>query len=235
MESTMTAPRHNLYTLVHKGLRACMAETLATVGRMDADDPVERAAAARLVRELLSCARSHLEHEERFVHPALEARRSGSSAAAHADHVLHREAFVLLETALRGLECSESDEAAEAALRLYRQLALFVAENFEHMHLEETDNHAVLTGCYDEQDVRAIEGHIIAALRPAESEIALRWMVPAASPAERAALLGGMQQGMPPAAFAAILAPVEPRLSAGERARLDADLRSQAALETVAG
>jgi Hemerythrin HHE cation binding domain len=219
-----TTHRHNIYTLIHKALRACMADVLATVGRMDPHDPDDVAAAAASVRSLLEFAHSHLQHEDDWIHPALEARRTGSSAETRADHLQHREAFAMLEASLRGVETSTGAAREVAALRLYRHLALFVADNLQHMHVEETENHATLIECYSEEEIFAIEGRIIGSHTPAKMAAVMRWMVPAASAPERAVLLAGMRQNAPRPAFEAILALVRPHLSARDWAKLEAAL-----------
>ncbi len=218
------AHRHNIYILIHKALRACMADVLVAVGRMDPHDSDDVGAAAVSVRRLLEFARSHLQAEEDWVHPALEARRSGSSAETRADHLQHREAFDMLETSLRALQSSAGDARETAALRLYRHLALFVADNLQHMHVEETENHATLIECYSEEEILAIEGRIIGSHTPAETAAAMRWMVPAASAPERAVLLTGIRQNAPRPAFEAILALVRPHLSARDCTKLEAAL-----------
>jgi hypothetical protein len=216
--------RHNIYVLIHKALRACMSDALVAVGRMDPHDEGEVASTAALVRNLLDFARIHLQSEEDWLHPALEARRTGSSAETHADHLQHREAFTMLETSLRAVEGSAGPAREVAALRLYRHLALFVADNFQHMHVEETENHATLIECYSEEEVLAIEGSIVGSHTPAETAMAMRWMLPAANAPERAALLSGMRQHAPKPAFESILAAVRPHLSATDWAKLEAAL-----------
>jgi Hemerythrin HHE cation binding domain len=216
--------RHNIYVLIHKALRASMSDALVAVGRMDPHDAGEVASTAALVRNLLDFARIHLQSEENWIHPALEMRRAGSSAETHADHLQHREAFTMLETSLRAVEGSEGPAREVAALRLYRHLALFVADNFQHMHVEETENHATLIECYSEEEVLAIEGSIVGSHTPAETAMAIRWMLPAANAPERAALLSGMRQHAPRPAFEAILAAVRPHLSATDWAKLGAAL-----------
>lgn len=219
-----TTQRHNIYVLIHKAMRACMSDALVAVGRMDPHDAGEVAATAALVRNLLDFARLHLQSEEDWIHPALEMRRAGSSAETRADHLQHREAFVMLETSLRAMEGSTGPAREVAALRLYRHLALFVADNFQHMHVEETENHATLIECYSEGEILALEGSIVGSHTPAETAMAMRWMLPAASAPERAALLGGMRQHAPKPAFEGILASVRPHLSAPDWAKLEAAL-----------
>jgi hypothetical protein len=219
--------RHNIYVLIHKALRACMSDALVAVGRMDPHDAGEVASTAALVRNLLEFARIHLQSEEDWVHPALEARRAGSSAETRADHLQHREAFVMLDTSLRAMEGSAGQAREVAALRLYRHLALFVADNLQHMHVEETENHATLIECYSEEEIRAIEVSIVGSHAPAETAMAMRWMLPAASAPERAALLVEMRQNAPRPAFEATLAAVRPHLSARDWAKLEVAIGSQ--------
>jgi hypothetical protein len=221
--------RHNIYVLIHKALRACMSDALVAVGRMDPHDGDEVAATAALVRELLQFAPIHLQAEEDWIHPALEMRRAGSSAETRADHLQHREAFAMLETSLRAVEGSTGTAREVAALRLYRHLALFVADNLQHMHVEETENHATLIECYSEEEVLAIEGSIVGSHTPAETAMAMRWMLPAVNAAERAALLGGVRQNAPRPAFDATVAAVRPHLSARDWAKLEAAIGPLAA------
>jgi len=221
--------RHNIYVLIHKALRACMSDALVAVGRMDPHDADEVAATAALVRELLQFAHIHLQAEEDWIHPALEMRRAGSSAETRADHLQHREAFAMLETSLRAVEGSAGTAREVAALRLYRHLALFVADNLQHMHVEETENHATLIECYSEEEIGAIEGSIVGSHTPAETAMAMRWMLPAVNAPERAALLAGMRQNAPRSAFDATLAAVRPHLGARDWAKLEAAIGPLAA------
>jgi hypothetical protein len=213
--------RFNIYTLIHKGLRACMADALLAVGRMDPDDGADVASAAATVRGLLAFARSHLQHEEDWIHPALEAGRSGSSEETQADHVEHLEALAALEVSLRALEGSTGAARAGAALRLYRQLALFVADNFHHMHVEETENHATFVECFSDDEVIALSDRLVASLTPEEKATAMRWMLPFANAAERVGVLAKIRETAPPPAFEALLALVRPHLSARDVAKLD--------------
>jgi hypothetical protein len=217
-----SADRFNIYTGIHKGLRAFMCDVLIQVGCLDPDDAGEIRSAAAAVRALLEFARGHLQHEDEWIHPALEARRPGSSKESQADHRQHRETFAQLETSLRVLERSEGGERNAAALGLYRQLALFVAENFEHMHIEETENHATLVACYSEQEVLELNQRLVAAVSPGMMATALRWMVPSISAQERASLLGGMRANAPRPVFEGVIALVRPHLSGRDWAKLGA-------------
>lgn len=231
-----SADRFNLYTGIHKGLRAYMSEVLVQVGRLDPDDSGEVQAAVAAVRGLIEFCRSHLQHEDEWIHPALEARRPGSSAGTQADHERHMETFALLDGSVRNLERGTGSGRTAVALQLYRQLALFVAENFEHMHVEETDNHAALVACYTEQEVLELNARLVAAVDPATMAIVARWMIPHLSAPERAAVLGGIQASAPQPVFDGVMELIRPLLSNRDMAKLSAAIGPMArpAYEVVA-
>lgn len=185
-QAVAAGPRVDMYTLVHKGIRAFLGATLETVGRMDSYDPVEVAHAIAEVRSLGKFLRAHLHHENQFVHPALEARLPGAARRTASDHVEHERALERLESAALAVEKADDAARPGAALSLYRELALFAAENLEHMHFEETGNNAQLWAAYTDAELGRIHGAMLASIKPEIFSLGLRWMLPAMTPAERA-------------------------------------------------
>lgn len=72
----MTSGRWDLYGPIHKGLRFAHAEMLTRLGRADFAAPD---ATLEALRFHLNLCRKHLAHEERHIHPALEARLTGGA------------------------------------------------------------------------------------------------------------------------------------------------------------
>jgi hypothetical protein len=141
------APRPDLYTPIHKALRAFMADTLQRVGAMDVDDDAERSTTLAQLEQLLDELRGHLGRENLFVHAALEARRRGASVRIAGEHVAHLEHIHNLEDEAQALRDALPVQRAEFALRLYRHLAEFVADNLLHMACEEREHNAALWAC----------------------------------------------------------------------------------------
>ena len=216
--------RYNIYVLIHKGLRAWMCDVLAAVGRMDPYDVQDVTAGLGKVRALLAGCESHLLHENEYLHPAIEARCPGGASSAALDHEHHLRALATLASAVRAVEIADGSARAIAVLRLYRELAVFIAENFEHMHREETENHAALVAHYSEAEVFALEEAIVGSLTPEEKMTTMRWMAPSAAPHERAMLLSGMRLNAPRPAFEAVVGLVKPFLSEREWDKLAAAL-----------
>lgn len=202
-----TPSRYDMYAHIHKGLRAFMAHALVRVGRLDPHDAAEVAEVRPEVQALLQICRGHVQHENDFVHAAMNARAAGSSARIAAEHEGHLQAIAALQQLLDRI-----DDDAVVAQALYRALGQFVAENFEHMQREETDHNAVLWATHSDAELHAIEQRIVASQTPEEATLALRWMLPHMSPAERATMLAGMRQGAPAEVFEGVLSMIRPLL-----------------------
>lgn len=207
------ARRYNIYTIVHKALRAFMTDTLQKIGRMDPADDGECAAAVAQLRHLLSMCTSHLEHENEFVHTAIERAFPGRAARTAAEHEQHETEIAALRQDIARLESTPAEQRPQAVHALYLHLSGFVAENLIHMNVEETQNHAALVAAYDDSEVMAIEHALVASLSPQEKFATLSWMIPYANASERAYLLGGMQRNAPPEAFQAALGLARDNLS----------------------
>jgi hypothetical protein len=214
------AARPDLYAAVHKGLRLFMGDTLQRLGSTDSNDPAQLAAAIEQVQSLLATCRQHLIHENEFVHPALEARRPGTSALAAEDHDGHLAAIGALSE-----EAATTLQGGPAALhRLYLNLARFVAENFEHMQLEETHHNAVLWAEYDDAELLALHAALVGSIPPEEMAVFQRWMIPAVDHVERAAMFAGMRASAPAMVFDGALAAARDLLPRSEWAKLAREL-----------
>jgi hypothetical protein len=201
----MSTPRFDMYALIHKALRAMMADTLVAVGRVDVNDAEETSGRMAQLRALLAACDSHLKHEEEFVHPAIEARRPGGSMKTADDHLHHRAQLRALHAAIEALEQAAPPARAAAARDLYLQLAGFVADNYLHMQVEERDNNAALQAAYTDEELIEIHDRLVASIDPQEMASILRWMLPSLSATERATVVGGMAQTMPKEAFSGVL------------------------------
>lgn len=222
--SRATAPRFDLYATVHKALRTAMTDALLRLGRTDADDPADLAGAADTARRLLELCRAHVAHENTWVHPAIEAAAPGGSSVIAADHVEH---LVVIDDLLaRVAALADVEPACRAAEvhALYHRLSLFVAHNFEHMHVEETAHNGLLWAHYTDEELLALHDQLVASIPPEETMVVMRWMLPAVSPAERQAILADIRAKAPPPVFDAVLGMLRPLLAASDWAKLERGL-----------
>ena len=223
------APRFDMYAAIHKAIRALMADTLLAVGRMDTQDELEFAQVTQRVLELLDFCRSHLEHENEFVHAAMEARAPGSSGRIAGEHEEHEHHIATLSSAVAALRAQPRESRDAAALALYHNLSAFVAGNFEHMLVEEREHNAVLWANYSDEELVGIHHALLASIPPQEMMFALRWIVPFIGPAERAGLMQDMRWNAPAPAFKAALDTVRPHLTQREWDKLAGALQLETA------
>ena len=216
--------RREIYHLVHKGLRAAMSDALIRLGRVDLDSVAQQADALGAVAELLGLCREHLEHENNFLHTAMEKVVPGASRACADDHVHHVKSIADLQVRLDDAMAADAPARERAFKVLYRLLASFVAENFAHMEIEESTNTELFWRHYSDADILAIEHQIHAHIKPERMMTWLRWILPNVTRQQRAVMMRGMQAGMPPELFSGILDMVKPHLSEFERAALVVDL-----------
>ena len=214
------APRFDMYTGIHKALRAMMAEALLAVGRMDCADDLELAQTTERVLQLLDFCAGHLQHENTFVHAAIEARAPGASDAIANEHEEHVQEIARLAASVASLRAAPASGRPAAALRLYRALALFVAGNFLHMDVEESAHNAVLWARYTDAELVEIHDRLIASIPPEEMMNSLRWLVPFMNPTERFMLMADIRAKAPAPAFQAILDAVQPQLTTREWTKL---------------
>jgi len=219
-----TTDRYDIYAPIHKALRQFMTDTLQRLGRLDLDDQQDLLLGLAQLDALLDAAGHHVQHENAFIHPAIEAHSRGASARIAADHQEHLDTITALRAEAATLRAMPSPALAH---RLYRHLASFVAENFEHMDMEETAHNRTLWAACSDAELQAIEGRIHASIDAAEMNVWLRWLIPALNPAERAALIGGL----PPEARAPVLDMARRLLDDGAWAKLQ---RAQALVSAVA-
>ena len=223
-----TPPRFDIYAGIHKALRAMMMETLRATGCADVHDADELNAVYESVLALADTCATHLEHENEFIHPVMEASQAGSTAKIAAEHAQHLASLAHLCDAAAAMRiCAPGIQREQAAMTLYRELALFVSENFAHMHAEEMEHNPVLWACYSDDELRALDGRIVASLPPDETLQVMRWMIPAMTPTERAMLLNGVKAAVPAPVFEVVLGTVQPHLSQKDWSQLRKALGSE--------
>jgi hypothetical protein len=219
-------PRFDIYVNIHKGLRAAMTDAMLAAGRLDAGDSCEITDTVVRIDALLDLCKLHLEKENTYVHPAMEARCPGSTRRIADEHVDHKLAFVRLRWRLDALTRAPAANRAAVAHDLYRELSLFVGENLVHMHEEETAHNAVLWDCYSDAELAALEDRIKADLTPAQMQQAMRWMLPAMTPAQRAGMFTHVRSAAPAPVFEGLLAAARALLDANGLRKLEAALTS---------
>lgn len=194
--------RYDLYGNVHKGLRRAQCLLLSRLGANDFGDAATTEKLIADLRRLLAMAAAHVRHEDTEIHAALN-RLGIATDLLDEQHEDHHAAFRILEEKIAAVEAAS--DRAEAGRALYLAFAAYVADDFAHMHEEETVTAPLLWQHFSDEELLAIEMRIVSALPPEENMAFTRMMLPAMNPAQRSAMVGGMREGLPPEVFAAVV------------------------------
>lgn len=196
--------RYDLYGPIHKALRAWSVDVLVKLGRADWQHDDSSQKTLTDLRENLAMHRSHIEHENHFIHPVLARLEPGSDAPAVAEHERHAQALRQLEATADAVSLAPPQARESLGQALYLQFSQFLAIDFEHMHDEETRHMAILWAHLTDGEIAAIEQRIIAAQSPQEAMQTLRWMLPNLTAEERSEKFAGLRAAAPPPVVAAV-------------------------------
>jgi hypothetical protein len=218
--------RHDLYTTVHKGLRALLFEAAALVARTDFAQPEEAARARERLDQLLAFLDEHAEHEDEVILPELvriAPELHADLRSAHARvHGLQAE-IAALAARLPGASLAER---VSLGRRLHERLGLLVAEHLRHMEQEEVTTNRMLWAHKSDDELRAMHARIVGSIPPARLAEWFGSILPALNGAERGALLGGMRAELPPQVFDQVTSAA--RAALGPEAWAEASRRAQA-------
>ncbi len=203
--------RHDPYGAVHKGIRAAHMRCLVAIGATDATSEAQIGRLMAAIGEHLAMCGTHLQDENAVLHVALDARRPGATAHAAEDHDDHLRSFAELNALLSQLAIAAPDDRAPVLAALYRRFGRFVADDLLHMEHEEHVLLPDLQAAFTDEELRALEGRIVATIPPEHMVLFLDAMLEAMPVADGTAMLDAMRAGMPPAACAALMQAVEDR------------------------
>lgn len=222
--------RYNFYHAIHKALRLGHCRMLPALGSLDYRDRVRTEAVMADLRNLMAVGRGHLEGENREIHAALEQRAPGASSHAADGHDDHERSFVEIEGMIHAIEQAPASERELLGRRLYRRYAVFVAHDLEHMDIEESELLTALHESFTDDELKAIEGRIVAGVPPQKMAAVMMLMAPALNHGERVELVAKLQKAMPEQAFNGILVnAIKPALDTREFTAVMGELMLRAA------
>lgn len=222
--------RYNFYHAIHKALRLGHCRMLPALGSLDYRDRARTDVVLADLRGLMAVGQGHLDGENREIHTALEQRAPGASSHAADGHDDHERSFAEIEELIVQIEQAPLPERELLGRRLYKRYAAFVAHDLEHMDIEETELLTALHDAFTDEELKAIEGRIVAAIPQQKMAAVMMLMAPALNHAERVELIAKLQKAMPEPAFNGMLsAAIKPALDARDYSAVVGELMLRAA------
>lgn len=195
--------RFDLYTHIHKAIRALLFDTIEVVGRTDFRRADELAGTFATVRRTIRLTREHAEHEDREIHPILHRLAPEVAADLEAGHDRFDGVDMEVEKLLARMEGANttSDERVSLGRKLHDLLGPLVADHLLHMAMEEARANRLLWAHLNDDELLAIQDRILATIPPHEVSEWLELLIVAGNLTERAALLAGLRASVPTDVF----------------------------------
>lgn len=205
----------DLYSEPHRGLRWALMQLLNAAAQTDFQLPQERESLAEQVATLCDLFEYHMDHEERFVHPALLLVTPSLEKVLEEEHAEHRQHMNNLKH-LAQLAVRQPEQGR----CLYLSIARFVQENLAHMEMEEVTVQRTLEEHFDWGTLQQIHNDLIASIPPEVMQSFLQVMLPPMCQRQRREFLSGPRQGMPADVFLQVVTSGALHLPEAERAEL---------------
>lgn len=191
----LTPTRIDIYNLPHKALRRAFGRALATLGATDWQRAESARAALAGLETVLQLSDAHAAAEETVTHAALAQARPDLLRSFEQEHA----GLAAATRRLRQL----ADEVARGAERdvsgrgLYAEFGYFVADQLDHMAREEAQLLPLFHEVFSDAELRALEGRVMAGLKPELLVAFVAEILPAAAAAERETLMRGAGAKLP--------------------------------------
>jgi hypothetical protein len=207
--------RIDLYSTVHKGLRAELCQVATLAGRTDFGKAEEADEAALAAKRLVEHLETHAALEDREVMPELARVAPELHAELSSQHALTAGLQRDVAGVAEWIRRANGPNRVSLGRRLHQRLWWLVAEHLRHMEREETEAMRTLWAYRTDEDLAAIQQRMVGSIpRPAMAE----WgavLLAALSLPERTALLEPLVEHLPGDALEAFVGPV--RSALGER------------------
>jgi hypothetical protein len=197
-------PRFDTLTPIHKALRSMVYEVGGDLQTSDFADELEAAGAAADLELALHLMRDHHTTEEVYLYPKLQPLEEQLVAAMLEQHGNVERLLDVADEARKQVRAADAEVRIAAGAVVNARFNELVAFYFEHLAQEEAKVLPATWRHFDDAQLMAIQGTIIAEMDPDVLFQWLGWMFKGLNRAELVGMLRGAQAGMPPEALEAV-------------------------------
>ena len=193
----MRMPRLDLFTSIHKAIRAMMYDAGNRLQTADfADNRTATRTTAHLV-SVLSLMREHHDTEEEFVFPQVRPYDESLIDELQSQHRTIETLLAIAGDAVAVVDAADPWSRQEAGVELNRRFNELAAFYLQHLAQEEVTVIPVTWEHFSDDELAAIQGAIMASMRPQLALDWLGWMFRGLNRQELVAMLAGAKATMP--------------------------------------
>jgi hypothetical protein len=197
-------PRFDLFTSIHKALRAMIYETGGVLQTADFTDDRDAARAVTMLEPALRQMQHHHDLEEEHVFPMVRAFEPGMIDDLQAQHDQVERLLGIAAVAADEAGSADSAGRAAAGVDLNRRYNELTALFLEHLAHEEATLLPATWKHFDDAQLVAVQTAIIAGQQPEDLMRSLEWMFRGLNRLELVGILSAARETMPPPALDAV-------------------------------
>lgn len=182
--------RVDLFTTIHKAVRALLFELAADAARVDLRSAAAIDALVARVEHVIDLLDEHAHQEDAHVISVVRTIAPELAGSLASDHRALDVVAIEVERTAHLLAQAEPAQRPAAGAQLARLVNHLVAVQLVHMGREETEVNEALWGALDDLELAAVRARILGGMPAARTDEWRSLMAPALSPMERQLVLG---------------------------------------------
>jgi hypothetical protein len=183
--------RVDMFTMIHKGLRALLFELAAEAARVDPSSTAAIDALCAKIERVLGFFDEHAALEDAHAFVALRTVAPALASSLAAEHRTLDLAQREVEHAAELLALAPLAARGEAAAQLARRVNRMTSAHLAHMDREETEANGALWDALDDAELGEVRRRLISAIPPPRYAEWMAMVAPALDPVERRRVVGG--------------------------------------------
>jgi hypothetical protein len=187
----MTKPRIDLFTTIHKGLRAMLFDLATDAARIDLTSNIAVDLLVERILRAVDFFDEHARHEDTHVFPAIRAAAPELAHQLASEHLILEAVQAEVEACAESLAEASADERWPIGAQLVRLLNRLIIQHLAHMGREETEANEALWAAHSDDELLALQMRLVNGIAPARFQ---EWMImisPALDPLERSHVTPG--------------------------------------------
>ncbi len=202
----MAQQRYVIYRNIHKTIRHIMYSTALALGSDDFRDQKSMRESLEQLRGTITLLKEHAEHEETFVHPALESRVPGITKPFEENHEDDERLFDRMRELGSQIEAvRDNDQRVALGNQLYGIFNTYIGDYLGHLDREDTELEQALWDHLTDQELAVLDQQIISSVPPERMGLWVNLIGNSWNASDLTTILAGMKQSAPPEAFAGML------------------------------
>ena len=202
--------RHEIYRNIHKAIRHILYSTALALGSADFRDQKSMQEILEQLRGTTTLLQEHAEHEETFVHPALESRVPGITKPFEENHQDDERLFDRMRELGSQIEAVEdNDQRVALGNQLYGIFNTYIGDYLGHLDREEAELEQALWDHFTDQELAEIDHRLMGSVPPERMGLWVDLIGNSWNASDLTTILAGMKQSAPPEAFAGMLSMME--------------------------